>query len=402
VPTDWGDLDAFNRLDSESDRPVCVALSGGGDSLAALIHTCAWAKRAGRPVMALHVDHRLQAQSAAWADAAEAVATRWGAGFQRLDWTGDKPETGIPAAARAARHALMADAARSLGAGVIVTGHTADDQAENAVLGQGPLREWSASPAWPEGRGVFLLRPLLPSRRADLRRRLRGDGFTWIDDPANDDLRHPRARIRAEGMAKAATAAGPVPRPAVPPQFEEGLIVLPRSAEARALAFAAVCAGGGNRLPRSGGVDRLIQRLEAADRFASTLCGARIDAAEDIVVTREPGRSGLASASLSVGLVTVWDGRFELQTQEEGLTVKGLAGSAAKLPADEKAKLRRIDARARGSLPLVQRPDGSVFCPILAGHNAVRVRSLVRERFLSAYGTIESERQACDDLCMAN
>ena len=54
------------RLDDNLTQPIAVAFSGGGDSLGALIATKAWAERCGRPVIALHVDHRLQASSAAW------------------------------------------------------------------------------------------------------------------------------------------------------------------------------------------------------------------------------------------------------------------------------------------------------------------------------------------------
>ena len=52
------------RLIAASSAPIVVAFSGGGDSLAALIVTKAWADRVGRPVLALIVDHGLQPQSA--------------------------------------------------------------------------------------------------------------------------------------------------------------------------------------------------------------------------------------------------------------------------------------------------------------------------------------------------
>ncbi|MFX8820989.1 ATP-binding protein, partial [Acinetobacter baumannii] len=67
--------------------------------------------------------------------------------------------------------------------------HTADDVAESAMMragdapGLGHLREWSPSPAWPEGRGVFLLRPLLEVRREALRAWLRDHAIAWFDDP---------------------------------------------------------------------------------------------------------------------------------------------------------------------------------------------------------------------------
>src|SRR6185437_3124426 len=81
-------------------------------------------------------------------------------------------------------------------------GHTADDLLEAAAMRtEGSTvpdpREWALSPAWPEGRGVFVLRPLLETRRAELREWLSVRGETWIDDPANEDARFARSRARS-------------------------------------------------------------------------------------------------------------------------------------------------------------------------------------------------------------
>ncbi|HYE42525.1 MAG TPA: tRNA lysidine(34) synthetase TilS [Caulobacteraceae bacterium] len=190
------------RLSPEIAAPVCVAVSGGGDSIALLALVCDWAAVRGRRALALSVDHRLQPDSAAWSRFAAETARSLGAGAQVLAWTGDKPAAGLAAAARAARHALLADAAREAGASVLLMAHTADDVAEGQVMRVegstlGTLREWAPSPAWPEGRGVFLLRPLLEASRAELRAFLRDRGLRWIEDPANADLRSARARARA-------------------------------------------------------------------------------------------------------------------------------------------------------------------------------------------------------------
>lgn len=396
----WGELDAFSHLDPASRAPIAVAVSGGGDSLAALIHTCAWAERAGRPVLALSVDHRLQPASAEWTAFAGACAARLGARFHALAWTGDKPTSGLAAAARAARHRLIAQAAAAAGCTVMVTGHTAGDAAENAVLGQGRLTAWAPSPVWPEGRGLFLLRPLLDQSRAAIRADLTLAGWTWIDDPANDDTRHPRVRAR-----QALTSEGGRPssqsfaRSALDPaafvsDAAAGVLRLPRSASPRQIAMAAVSVGGGEGLPRGHALERLIARLGEGEPFATTLAGARIAAAADLVFTREVSREGLPRLLLPVGEPVVWDGRYEALATRPGYALQPLAGLKAKLQAEQQAPLRRIVAAARPTLPAVTSSDGAVVCPILAGHAAVRVKPLIEGRFLSACGAISCEAEA--------
>src|SRR5690606_36099049 len=137
-----------------------------------------------------------------WARQCGDVAERLGVAFQALRWDGAKPASGLPAAARAARHALLADAARDAGARVILLGHTGDDLIEAAAMrAEGSTvsdpSEWAPSPAWPQGRGVFLLRPMLAVRRAEIRDWLRARDESWIDDPANEDQRFARARARS-------------------------------------------------------------------------------------------------------------------------------------------------------------------------------------------------------------
>ncbi|HEX7884747.1 MAG TPA: tRNA lysidine(34) synthetase TilS, partial [Phenylobacterium sp.] len=208
-------LDTYLLRDSA--RPIAVGLSGGGDSLALTLIADRWAREVGRELLILTVDHRLQPYSAGWTAACAAIAERLERPFQALAWSGDKPATGLPAAARLARHRLMADAAREVGATVILLGHTADDVAEAAAMRAAgattpDARIWSPSPVWPQGRGLFLLRPLLHAARADLRGWLRARGEPWIEDPANADPRYARSRVRLAGAAGAASI-GPTALP---------------------------------------------------------------------------------------------------------------------------------------------------------------------------------------------
>ena len=132
------------RLDRASAAPLAVGFSGGGDSLFLLKAVL----DLGRPVLALVVDHQLQPDSVRWTADAVAKARALGAEARALVWSGDKPATGLPAAARRARHALLANAAREAGARVLLLGHTASDLAEGAAMrAQGSTvsdpREWA-------------------------------------------------------------------------------------------------------------------------------------------------------------------------------------------------------------------------------------------------------------------
>ncbi|MES2343291.1 MAG: tRNA lysidine(34) synthetase TilS [Pseudomonadota bacterium] len=385
------------RLLSPSPAPIVVALSGGGDSLALALIAADWARAHGRSLLILTVDHRLRAESAAWTQACAATARRLGAGFRALAWEGEKPATGLPAAARTARHRLIADAAREAGAKVVLMGHTASDRLEATAMRQAGAttpspREWSPSPVWPEGRDVFLLRPLLTRTRADIRAWLAERGETWIEDPANEDVRFARARARA-GLSGAETdEVATVPDLADLARAATDLaggLALPRAALLKAprafLAIACLCAAGTARPPRSDRLARLAPSLSGD--FTATLAGARIEADGDQVrFLRDAGRQGLTPLTLAAGATGVWDGRFEITT-ERPVTIQALAGQAAGLPASQRATLQRLPAGARGTLPFIA-GEGS---PMLTQIPDLSARPLALDRLRAACGVVERE-----------
>ena len=114
---------------------------------------------------------------------------------------------------RERRHRALRAAALRHGASAVLTGHTADDQAETLLLrlarGTG-LRGLAGIPERREyAPGVLLLRPLLGLRRAELRAALARAGVAWADDPSNADPdANARARLRVEllpALARVAT-----------------------------------------------------------------------------------------------------------------------------------------------------------------------------------------------------
>lgn len=392
-------LDA--RLEHDVDRTVALALSGGGDSMALLDLASAWAKARGRRVLALTVDHGLNPDSSDWNRRAEAAARTAGTDWRGLSWTGRKPTTGLPAAARAARHRLLAEAAREAGARAILTGHTADDvaegdwmRAEGSTLGT--LKDWSPSPAWPEGRGLMLLRPLLGETRQALRDHLKAQGIGWIEDPANADARFLRSRARqalAEAGAQPTLTLPPLHGGPLPLPLGEGMFAVDRAVDGRTLAAALVCAGGRQATPRGERVEAIRARLAAGEDFDATLAGGRIMArGETVIVHRNPGeyrRGGAPELTLQPGVEALFDGRLGLTVTESGWRALPALGRMAALSDADRGALSALPAPARGAAPVLIR-DGDPR-PVLAARAATVVDRAAR-RLMMALDQTPHER----------
>ena len=409
--------DAFDqRLNADSDTPIALALSGGGDSMALLHLAQGWTRKRGRRLLALTVDHGLHPDSAGWTRSAGDAAKAVGADWRPLYWRGEKPKTGLPAAARHARHRLLAEAARKEGAAVILFAHTADDVAEGEIMRAadaprlGYLQDWSPSPVWPEGRGLFILRPLLSVRRDALRDWLRTQGSKWLDDPANEDVRFARTRARA------ALALSERPRRPTQPcrreslvefaataeHHRDGRIVVPAAtfartdggASLRALSISVICASGVPTPPRSEALERLLARIEHDAPFVASLGGARIALeAGAVTFSREAGdmaRSGLQPAPNRAGVTTVWDGRFEIDAEAD-VEIVPLSGLAVRLSKRDRQSMMRFPARMRPALPAIFH-QGEVSLPRPFGAGPASARALAPARFAAACGIVTHER----------
>lgn len=409
------DLRLERGVGREVRRPIAVALSGGSNSIALLLLAARWARANGRRLLALTVDHGLNPDSARWTAEAGDLARRLDVDWRALAWTGPKPQTGLPAAARRARHALLAEAARGAGAHVILMGHTADDVAESTLIrrdtpSHGRLETWAPSPVWPEGRGLFLLRPLLATRREALRALLTAEGLGWLEDPANADPRFARTRARAALAAGAVGEGGPWPCSVtsgpVTGEIEihadaGGRVRLPRLAAPELIAKALLCASGRERPPAGEAVRRVAARLQAGERFRTTLGGARLLADGDgLVAVRDVGeraRGGLAPVPAPLGARVVFDGRFEIEAEVEGLLALALSGLARQLPPADAVRLKAVPAEARPTLPALVDQAGQVSLPAPFGGGPGRATVLAPRRLAAACGRIRGEGEAARD-----
>jgi tRNA(Ile)-lysidine synthase len=181
---------------------LLLAVSGGPDSIALMWLAVRWrrAMTRGPRLIAVTVDHGLRSVAAREARDVKRLAKELDLPHRTLRWTGVKPKTGLPAAARAARYRLLAKAARAGGATHILTAHTRDDQAETLLMrmlrGSG-IAGLAAMARESEREGVLLARPLLDVPKSQLVATLNKAKITFADDPTNRDASYTRPRLRA-------------------------------------------------------------------------------------------------------------------------------------------------------------------------------------------------------------
>jgi tRNA(Ile)-lysidine synthase len=353
-------LKSFSTLDLTGRHAIVAAVSGGSDSVALLLLAKAWLETSFPAVrlVAVTVDHRLRQESAAEARDVAALCARHGIAHRIMHWEGDKPASGVSAAAREARYRLLAEAARSAGADIVLTGHTLDDQAETVAMrrarGEGRGLAGMAPATLFEGR-TWLVRPLLGARRHALRDFLRAHETGWVDDPSNTNTSYERPRVRAglaaEGEqrellavmdlaqrnrvalgARAATLLRETAALAAPglirlqPHFAAAVDV---DAGIYALRILLAVCGGAAYLPDEDRSGELFRRLGSGP-LRATLSRTVVDARKDGIFLRRESRGLPAAAPIVDGMV--WDGRYRLFCPEVpvGLTIAPLGAAYAR------------------------------------------------------------------------
>ncbi|MET0408077.1 MAG: tRNA lysidine(34) synthetase TilS [Hyphomicrobium sp.] len=338
-------LEAFDR--------VVLAVSGGPDSMALMVLAAEWRARmpSDAPLLSVAtVDHGLRPESHAEAELVAEEARRLGLAHTTIPWNGEKPSTGLPAAARDARYRLLTDHAGTLGGGrmAIVTAHHRDDQAETFAMrlargaGIDGLAGMRSERPVHGGLPIMLVRPLLAFSKERLVATLAARGIAYAEDTTNSDRRYERARVRslasrfagvglsADAIATSARRLGEA-RDALSyaercfvasldisfgnevfarldrKAFEAGPIFLRQKIIARLIARY----GGASPSPQLCEVEDLVARMQREGASAATLGGAMISTGSRFIrVWREVGRLDPAEVTLTPGVAQVWDGRF--------------------------------------------------------------------------------------------
>jgi tRNA(Ile)-lysidine synthase len=180
---------------------IVLAVSGGPDSMALMWLASRWRRTLARgpQLVAVTVDHGLRPESARETRMVKRLARSLDLPHRTLRWTGPKPETGLPAAAREARYRLLTQAARRSNATHILTAHTRDDQAETLLMrllrGSG-IAGLAAMTREADRDGVRLARPFLEVSKSQLLATIKKAKIEFAADPTNADLSFTRPRLR--------------------------------------------------------------------------------------------------------------------------------------------------------------------------------------------------------------
>lgn len=186
---------------------VCVALSGGIDSISLLDAFWQIAPERGLTLSALHVNHGLSPRAPRW----QTFCSEWCSG-RGIELTCEEVKVerdaglGLEAAARRARYAAF----ERVAAHYLVLAHHLDDQIETLLIqllrGAG-ARGLSAMPVlaqfeggrWRSGEPApRILRPLLTVSRAEIEEYARQRALDWVEDESNRDVALDRNFLRHE------------------------------------------------------------------------------------------------------------------------------------------------------------------------------------------------------------
>jgi tRNA(Ile)-lysidine synthase len=183
--------------------PVMIACSGGGDSVALAAAAAFVCARDGRRAELITIDHALQDGSAHRAERVVALGRELGLSSRSIA-VDARGSTGPEASARDARYGALDQAALAIG-GLLMLGHTLDDQAETVLLGlgrgAGPRSVAGMRAVSPEAAGrAARHRPFLGLRRVQLRAACDAQDLPVWHDPHNADPRYRRVRIRHEAL----------------------------------------------------------------------------------------------------------------------------------------------------------------------------------------------------------
>ena len=395
-------------------RTVAVAVSGGPDSMALMHLLVRWRKHCiteghtALPLLSvLTVNHALRKEAREEARFVAVEARKIGLEHVTLEWTGQKPSSGLQAAARQARYRLMASHCERNNIEAIVTAHHRDDQAETLLMrlarGSGIDGLAAMAPCSKVG-DRLLYRPLLEIPKTRLISTLEAADLPYKTDNSNDDERFERSRFRAQNavLAELGLTGEQLARSAqrlnrarqtldkITDQFLSHHAHLDSAGVCRLHLPAFLKAGeeialralarilkivAGKKQVQLGKIEELADLINTGTNQQFSLEGCLIRCFQDeIVILREYGRIKKSSLTLAPGQEALWDGRYlvgfimnETPDRETlpHVTVRALGPDGLRKIKQETDPTLQISARTAHALVSFWQADRLVAVPVL-------------------------------------
>ena len=188
------------QLGAGLEDTYLVAVSGGADSTALLLTMLATLGTT-KDLTVAHLDHGIRPGSGQDLEKVIELCSKSGVGLVTGQLDPVELEThrrnygSLEAGMRSLRYRFLFETAKKAGSRWILTGHTADDQAETVLFRATREMDWRSLGGIPERRGM-ILRPLIDVPRSATRSYCQAMNICPVSDPSNFDGVHARSRIR--------------------------------------------------------------------------------------------------------------------------------------------------------------------------------------------------------------
>jgi len=196
----------FEKL--EPNSKVCIGVSGGADSLALAAAAKLESKNFSIDLVAVIVDHGLQANSAEIAEFAKQQLIKLGFQDIFVGRASVQITDGLEASARRARYKVFQQAIETYGPNTFLLGHTKNDQAEGVLLGLARGSGTKSLSGMQEVSGIFV-RPLLGIDRATTEIACHESNIEYWVDPHNSNQDFTRVRVRENILPLLENEIGP-------------------------------------------------------------------------------------------------------------------------------------------------------------------------------------------------
>ena len=182
-----------------TNKRLCVAVSGGIDSLSLMLILDEWCNANNSKLYAVTVDHGLRVESRKEAEYVNELCKSKHIEHCILTWDGEKPKKNVELIARENRYNLIANYCKENNIDFLFVAHHMQDQAETFLIrlfrGSG-IDGLSSMKVIAENYGLKIIRPFLDIQKETLKKYLLKNNIKWVEDESNSDEKYLRNKIR--------------------------------------------------------------------------------------------------------------------------------------------------------------------------------------------------------------